>query len=49
MSLTQRTGDPLTVHVARQLVQQAQDPDPARSRLALTALRTLHLALNASR
>lgn len=48
-SLLERTGDPLTVHVARQLVQQSQDPDPARSRLALTALRTLHLALHASR
>jgi len=48
LSLTQRTGDPLTVHVARQLVGWTQDPDPAKARLARTALRALHLALHAS-
>lgn len=48
LSLTQRTGDPLTVHVARQLVQHSQDPDPAKANVARIALRALHLALHAS-
>lgn len=45
LALTQRTGDPLTVHVASQLVHQSKDSDPAKADLARSALRALHLAL----
>jgi DNA repair exonuclease SbcCD nuclease subunit len=48
IALTQRTGDPLTVDVATNLVKQTADPDPVRVAVARAALRALHLALQPS-